>query len=635
MRACIVPSLALLLVTAPLAPRAEPGHPSFIRLATAGTAAEQPERGQPSLDPADVREIRERAVTRARTGDTRAALPVLEELWHQSGEPAVLHDLIAVHHWHGNHSQAVALSAELDIQATPPWVLENVAGAWRALDEPLAAAQWYDFCVLASDNGLDCALAAAQSRAHAGQTEWALAAMRALAESHPVHAETHTLLARTELEAGHPQAALATMDTLVTNTAENGGPAHTDARRRAAVARAWVEDLPGAQQRLEALLEDEPAAVTARMELATIYRWRGWPRRALAQYELILEQDRMHAGALIGRSEILGAAGEHHEARLLREQLRHFHPQEPARHRLRGSERRSRGWHLNAHATTGRAQNATFGSRDLMTGWQLNAPMHSRHSRVYVWQTYEWARFPEGNGNDTRFGAGLEQRRMDWHARGEIHGSTDGDLERGAQVRLAWSGNDFWRIEGRLDTSPAEVPLRGRNQGVTGELAQLGVSYAWHERRRLSLNLTALDLDDDNRRRSASAQLTQRVHTRPRWQVDGELGLYTSRNSLDPAEASYFSPESDFSFTAGLNGNWQSWRGNGRALDQRTGIHMGRYSQTGFGGAVIGGLRYEHVWTLRGGQQLRYGGSAAQRVYDGDSEAQYALFAALDWWFSE
>ncbi len=580
-------------------------------------------------------DAREQAVMVARAGDTAAAIEQLQALWHQARDTAVLHDLIAVHHWHGNHSQAVALSAELAIRTTPPWVLENVAGAWRALDEPLAAAQWYEFCVLLSDNGLDCALAAAQSYAEAGQDKRAAESLQALARQHPENAEVHTLLARHQLETGHPQAALATMDTLVDNTATTGGPAHIDARRRAAVARAWTEDLPGAQAGLEALLEDAPEAVDARMDLATIYRWRGWPRRALAQYELILEQDRSHAGAMIGKGEILGAAGEYHQARLLRQELRSFHPSEPARHRLRSSERRNRGWHLNAHVATGRADSATFGSRDMLLGWRLNAPMHSRHSRVYVWQTHEWARFPEGNGNDTRFGVGLEQRRMDWHARGEIHGSTDSDLDRGAELWLAWTGSDHLRFEGRLDSSPAEVPLRGRNQGVTGELAQFTTRYTWHERRNASVSFTAMDFDDDNRRRSVSGLFTQRVHTRPRWQLDGELGLYTSNNSLDPAEASYFNPTSDLSLTAGLNSNWQTWRGNGRALDQRTGVYAGSYSQEGAGGDVISGARYEHVWTLRGGQQLRYGGSAARRVYDGDAEGQFAVFAAIDWWFSE
>jgi biofilm PGA synthesis protein PgaA len=178
-----------------------------------------------------------------------------------------------------------------------------------------------------------------------------------------------------------------------------------------------------------------------------------------------------------------------------------------------------------------------------------------------------------------------------------------------------------------LGLNSPDVPLRATRIGVRGDELSVGGGYRWHEARRLSGQVTLIDMDDGNQRRSIGLNYRQRLRNGTRHRLYGQLDGFASSNS--GGDRIYFNPERDWSLLAGVGHEWVVHQRYDRAFIQRLGVDAGNYWQKDFGSGFIWTLRLEHEWRLSDALSLGYGVSTGVRRYDGDRENMDLVFLSL------
>lgn len=397
----------------------------------------------------------------------------------------------------------------------------------------------------------------------------------------------------------------------------------------AAMARAMAHRPAEAETRLQTLLADAPASALIRRELGTVYRWRGWPARALEQAEIALAYEpdvpsgRLLHAAVLMDLERYAEAGDRIEA-LYRE-----YPEDRHVQRQHAEWRNRRRWGMSVAGTYGDSDGfREFGSRDRRLETRVNAPWLGHHWRGYATHYYADARYPEGEADYDRIGAGLDWRRRRHHARLELHRNRGGEAETGFTAGYDFHLDDHWSFATRYASFSTEVPLRARVHGIDGERAELAARWRAHESFNTRLGLSRLSLSDGNVRYAGLLSSERRLLASAHHVTEGRFYLYGSRASQSGGP--YFNPERDASATLELAHDWLTWRRYERRFSQRFVLGGGAYWQEGFGTHPVGDLRYEHEWHFTSTLRLRYGAGVSSRVYDGERERRVYGMISLE-----
>lgn len=432
-------------------------------------------------------------------------------------------------------------------------------------------------------------------------------------------------------------AAFAIIDTLADAEPELGAAGDRENPRKAAadvlaaMARAYAGDSAHAQTRLEAMLAAAPANLGLRANLATIYRWRGWPRRARTEYGLVQSSPPEDLGAALG---VAGTAldlrrwedAERDTAALVALYPEHRHVQRLARAwELRNAyELYTEGWRA-------RSDGPQIGTQDQWQNTYLFSRPFNYDYRAYLHHRYSRAEIAEGNPIDHRMGTGIEYAVEGLRVRGEWSAGLGDNEDPGAALQALLQPDDHWEFGLDLEANSAATPLRGTRVGVTGQLAAMSAQYRWHESQRAAIGYSYLDLSDDNRRQALSGLFERRVITRPRYTLTGALGIYHSHNS--ESDVAYFNPESDFAWDLTADNAWRVWRHYERSFEHRLKLTVGRYWQERFDTHGTWAVAYEHRWGLSDALRFSYGISRARRVFDGAPEFVDSVYGSLDAFF--
>jgi biofilm PGA synthesis protein PgaA len=401
----------------------------------------------------------------------------------------------------------------------------------------------------------------------------------------------------------------------------------------AAHARAYADDLAEAERRLAPLAEQAPRNAELHAALATIYRWRDWPRRALDSYEIALNgQPANLPYARSGRGHVQMSLGDYPAAEATLGQLQETAPDSGATREL------ARDWELRnmrqliLEIARTESSGVQEGSENLgFNGWLYGAPLRY-HYRPFLHHHFEQAEFPEGNISYSRIGAGVEYQAREIVVSAELDRDAGDTVNAGVAVNGRWSPSDHWSFTAGADSQSDDVPLRGRlNEDIDGWSLGLGADWRAHEGRSAFVGLQTLEFSDDNRRTSASARGAQRLMTRPHYRMDGLLGVYASRNTRE--DAPYFNPASDLSLDLTLNNEWLLYRRYEYSFRHRLALSAGNYHQEDFGSDSTWALQYEQRWSPLDQFDLGYGLVRARRVYDGVPEYQTTLYLNLNWLF--
>ena len=511
--------------------------------------------------------------------------------------------------------------------------------ALRNQGEMAAVIALYQRLIDATITPPDYALASvASAYLHLRQPEQALVLYQMLLKRAPKNYDLRLSLFYTLIELERHQQARLVIDALAADEAEwfysaDGKRRQENVRKvnattTAALARAFADDLNEAQQRLQQLSEHAPANSDIRSELATIYRWRGWPDRALAHYQQILSIEPDLLSAQIGRAYALLERADFDAADAIISLLVAKHDKQPLVQKLKHERTLQQRRQLSLAATQLNTADGNQASQEQLSHVYLFSRPWQQRYRTFLHDYYSTAEFDEGIGRDHRLGIGIEYTGMTLSGRAEIHQGVLDNNAIGIAAQASWRLNDYWRLNAAGEINSTATPLRAIRAGIAADQVNAGVSYRRHESFNSHLQLHYSRFDDDNNRLSAQFNTTARIFNRPHLKITGEISVYGSRNSV--IDAPYFNPQRDFSWQLSSQINWINYRRYEKHFTQHLNLALGGYWQQQFGSAKTWQLDYSHAWSLSQSLSFNYGVSRSRRVFDGNAEYSNAVSLGLE-----
>lgn len=410
-------------------------------------------------------------------------------------------------------------------------------------------------------------------------------------------------------------------------------PGFSEARRAAAMARAYGDMLQDAEARLAEHVREAPFDLAARNEMATVYLWRGWPRRAEKEWRLTQAVEPDNINVRLGLAKARQEQQDFREAEQLVESAAAEYPEnlhvQDAKRQWRVYYRRSE---LSVEADAGRSTDtAPTGTNDRYLDVKLYSPPIAYDYRLFAHARSASADFPDGRVAYRRLGAGLEYRSGDARLLAEASQAWDDTDQAALWLSGTWTPDDAWRLRADYETSSYDVPLQARKAGVDASRVSANAGFRVSESRDLTAGAEFFDFDDGNERSLAFARWFERWWSRPHYRLESIVELYGSRNTLD--DAPYFNPSRDFSATLTVYNDWMPFRHYLERFRHRLALAAGIYEQEGFDTGTITGIEYDHIWDWNYALYLRYGLGRWYHPYDGETTRRDHAFVNLNWRF--
>ncbi|MEM8843891.1 MAG: poly-beta-1,6 N-acetyl-D-glucosamine export porin PgaA [Pseudomonadota bacterium] len=420
------------------------------------------------------------------------------------------------------------------------------------------------------------------------------------------------------------------MNMIIEGQEVTNGRAHWVARLDA-MFEAYQNRLGLAEKLLKDLKQQAPNDPEIDMNLATIYRWRGWANKSLETLDEIPEGsvdnvalEAIKANALLDQhsytraEDIINTLDENYE----------FHPD------VKTLDERWRIHNLRQYTADvifGESSGNTFGNEELLFEQRLFSSPIKNHYRVYGRHRYNYAEFPEGNGYLNRVGIGGEYRSKFLDATAEFNVSTRDSSNPGVSLSGIWKLDDYLSFSADVQTYSDLTPLRAINDDIEASSLVLGANYRWNENRFARVNVGYLDFDDGNNREFVYIKHQHGLYQSAYHRFSLSEEFYASKN--DDIDAIYYNPESDYSFRLAGIYDGLIWRRYEREWTHRLTIGVGNYKQKSESNAGIWDLEYLQRWQLSPTFEIRYGYLHRRRTFDGEGESFNAGIANLNWRF--
>ena len=394
---------------------------------------------------------------------------------------------------------------------------------------------------------------------------------------------------------------------------------------------AYSRRLHQAQKQMENKLFLAPFNRDLRTQLGKIYLWRGWPRKALKLFNLVLAQEPPHQEALIWKLHALMEYNKPELAASGIKQLRELYPENKGVQKLARDWETRRMWHFHSEMRSGRGEGLVIGNRDFYIENYLYTPPLSHWFRGFIHYHSHWAKFFGESAHHQRWGAGIDFNRGDLAGQIEILRRLTGDPDYGYRFAGQWSIDDTWELSGETIHNGLDIPLKGRVVNLKGN--STSANLVWHpsELTRFRGGYTQYDFNDGNRKNAWFLSASQRIITGPRFLLSAGGEFYASNSSL--ADRYYFNPEADTSILASLDAWWMNYQFYDFKFVQRLVLDYGIYRQKHYDPGWMGTIRYEHHWDFNDRQALLYGISYSRRVYDGNPEYGTTFYVTVNWRF--
>lgn len=395
----------------------------------------------------------------------------------------------------------------------------------------------------------------------------------------------------------------------------------------------YVNDTVSAQAELERLVARAPTNMSLRVDLASVYRARGWTDRAQEELNRVQAAEPWTTGLLLAQTEVAMDRQSWREAKELLDTLRRRAPEHP------GTQRLERRWDTFQKGELRVRGNLDRSSGSPVTGdgdHRLETLIYSApidlESRLYAGVGMAAGDFPEGRLDSRWWRAGWEWRQPDTTVAVEATALRfDGRTRPGARIAVQQRLSDHWSVEADLRWRDVETPIRALGSGTTMSSAQLATTWRRDERGQWTFAVKGARFTDGNRRLAAMVYGRERLYTTPTLGIDAELSLYTSRNSS--LETNYYNPRADLEVVPGLRFEHTLYQRYERKLVQTLQLGAGWYAQRGYRPGAVGlagwGLRYQHSDDLEIGASV----TAVSHPYDGERNTDLRFLLDLTWRF--
>jgi biofilm PGA synthesis protein PgaA len=392
--------------------------------------------------------------------------------------------------------------------------------------------------------------------------------------------------------------------------------------------RAYGDNLATAEQHFQALNNVGPMNNDVRMALGEIWRWRGWPERAAQRFS---EINRNYPDLLQPKINLANTHLDLHDWKVAEGEIKSLAKEYPENASVQALDRR---WMLHNERqltidTSGsKSSGTTFGS----SAQGLNAVLYSSpinyNYRAFVSTQYNHAIFPEGSGNVTYPGIGLEYTNKDWRLTGEVSKASLPNMGVTTAVTADYRFNDQLLFATSLASNTSQMPLRGLKAGINGDLISANTTYRWSDLTRASVGVGYMNIMDGNQRDTLGLAFDRRLITKPHYKLTTHLRVDASHNT--GSNVAYFNPERDLDTSVVLDNEWTQWRRYDRSFSHRIQVGTGEYWQKNFGSNRTWMVSYEQQVKLSDRFEIDYGISRSRHAYDGTNELSTQLFTRLN-----
>lgn len=484
----------------------------------------------------------------------------------------------------------------------PPWILEEVAGAYLYTEQPTKALNLYNQALKARPNSFNGRMGKFYTLQELRQWEEAGKVLDKLdKETLPV--------------VGKGRYIQPNWNKLDIALAKGWFLAHEDR-------------LKEAQEFFEALYQKAPGNAGIRSGLAHVYLYRGWPRKALKEFNIIETLEPEYYRAKIGKICALNELALKEAARKNAHQLLSLYPNDK---HVQQVVRKLEVEEMRELSIYG------FGSREEdgadETHWEtrISQPL-SLYSKIYGFVLRRRTKDDNLSTKFRRGGLGIDHIfNSTWDVKQQFSVNyNDGD-DFGSLTLVNFHANDYLSVSLSYDSFTTDIPLRARVFDIEAEKFSFGATYRESDWRSYHVSLSRQAFSDHNDRDEALFRYEQGLWTKNDWKTRLFLDAYTSRNSRDGRP--YFNPEKDWSLSATHLIEQTLWNIYDRAFIHRLFLTVGTYKQSGFSDELIGNLRYEQGHEFSDTQALTWGIDLSRNVYDGDPVNSYSIDFYYTWRF--
>jgi biofilm PGA synthesis protein PgaA len=484
----------------------------------------------------------------------------------------------------------------------PPWILEEVAGAYLYMEQPAKALTLYNQALKARPNSFNGRMGKFYTLQELQQWK----------------------------EAGK------VLDKLDKETLPAMGKGRNIQpnwnKLDIALAKGWFlaheNKLKEAEEFFEFLYQKAPGNAGIRSGLAHVYLYRGWPRKALKEFNIVETLEPEHYKAKIGKICALNELALKEAARKNAHQLLSLYPKDK---HIQQVVRKLKVEEMRELSIYGFVSREEEGADETHWETRISQPL-SLYSKIYGFVLRRRTKDDNLSTKFRRGGLGIDHIfNSTWDLRQQLSVNyNDGD-DFGSLTLVNFHANDYLSVSLSYDSFTTDIPLRARVFDIEAEKVAFGATYRESDWRSYHVSLSRQAFSDHNDRDEALFRYEQGLWTKNDWKTRLFLDAYTSRNSRD--DTPYFNPERDWSLSATHLIEQTVWNIYDRAFIHRLFLTVGTYKQTGFSDELISSLRYEQGHEFSDTQALTWGIGLSRNVYDGDPVNSYSIDFYYTWRF--
>lgn len=421
-----------------------------------------------------------------------------------------------------------------------------------------------------------------------------------------------------------------------TRTVVSGNPNKTQAEAILAVSKAYFSDLGSAEREAKKLSDLAPHNTELRTNLGTVYSWRGWPRRAQEEYEIVsnIEPENVEVQIALARNYLELRNYQEAEKQALKVFESYPENKDAQKEHRRWGIHNSPEILIEIGGSKSKSKNngaQINGSKGLEFDAYLFSSPLDYNFRAFAHYRWTKATFEDGSEQTHHQGVGVEYTRPSLKLTAEIQNNDYADNTVGLSVGGEYQFNDQWSASASLESFGSQTPLRALKNKIYAHSFSLSGTYRQHESREFGLAGSYLDFTDGNTRLDLNASYFQSWYSGPTFNFATYTSLFNSNNSK--TNVPYFSPKNQRGAEVTFEGEWLSYQSYDTNFHQRLGLTVGRTWQQEFENNFVYSLAYDHRWKALDRFELLYGVSYGKYYYDGDEEFIWQYFMRLDWRF--
>lgn len=491
-----------------------------------------------------------------------------------------------------------------DGMSPPEWVKESAAAAYMYLERPHEALELYDEVLKVEPGSFTCRLGRFYVRQELREWEEAKALLNDIDRDTPEFTG-----AGRNPEANWPKVDIK-------------------------LAQGWLmlsEDrLEEAQKYFRDFHGKSPANTGFRTGLSYAYLWRGWPRKALREFNISNVLDPKDVSAQTGRVNALNELAFKEQAR---DEARALLKRKPKDKDIQALNRELKLEEMRELFADFAVSGDDDGFSEVRSYAGFTQPV-SLYTNVYTYVL--WLRADENNEDMKsyfrRSGLGVSHIfNSSWRIKQEFSVNYNDGRDFGSFTELDYTPDDYWAVNLLYDSFTTDVPLRARTSNIEADKFSASVTYRASDSRSYGLSYSRLEFSDGNNRNQGLFTYEQGLYVKNDWKMRLFLDSYLSSNSLD--DAPYFNPDNDFSISA-THMTEQTIKNLYReAFIHRLYLSLGMYKQNGFSGGATGSVRYEHDIDFSDRNNLLYGVSLSREVYDGEAVTGHSFYSSWRYLF--